>query len=176
VGRWDWNNNPFVGTREFGGLKTLMALLHNVDLSELNTKIVRHKGGGEQLIYYVNDLGASLGSTGAWFTKIPLLTKARSESKGVPRDYVKNGFITGVKNGEVNFHITRRLADQILDGVKVEHAQWMGNLLARLSEKQLTDAFRCAGFAESEVDIYVNEIRDRIKQLQNLESGTITSR
>ncbi|HKR59679.1 MAG TPA: hypothetical protein VJS64_08080 [Pyrinomonadaceae bacterium] len=176
VGRWDWNNNAFVGTREFDGLKTLMALLHNVDLAESNTKIVRRKGGAEQLVYYVNDLGASLGSTGAWFTKMPWLTKARSESKGVPKDYVKNGFIAGVKNGEVDFQITRRLADQILDGVKVEHARWMGNLLARLSEKQLKDAFQGAGFTESEVDVYVNEIRDRIKQLQNLESGSTASR
>src|SRR5262245_25133113 len=179
VGRWNWNANPFVGTREFDGLRTLMALLQNVDLSEMNTKIVRLKhlvGGEEKHIYYVNDLGASLGSTGAWFTKIPWLTKARSESKGVPKDYVKNGFIEGVKNGEVNFHITRRLANQILDGVKVEHARWMGDLLARLSEKQLTDAFRAGGFTDSEVATYVNEIRDRIRQLQNLESGLATSR
>ena len=176
VGRWDWNNNAFVGTREFDGLKTLMALLHNIDLAETNTKIVRRKGGAEQLVYYVNDLGASLGSSGAWFTKMPWLTKARSESKGVAEDYVKNGFIAGVQNGEVDFRITRRLANQILDGVKVEHARWMGNLLGRLSGKQLADAFRAGGFSEAEVTIYVNEVRDRIKQLQNLESGVVTSR
>jgi hypothetical protein len=176
VGRWDWNTNPFVGTRELDGLKTLMALLHNVDLAETNNKIVRRKGGAEQVIYYVNDLGAALGSTGAWFTTFPWLDKARSESKGVAKDYVKNGFIAGVKNGEVNFRITRRRADGVLDGVKVEHARWMGNLLGRLSEKQLTDAFRAGGFTESEVVIYVNEIRNRIRQLQDLESGTVTSR
>ena len=176
VGRWDWHANPFVGTREFDGLKTLMALLHNVDLQETNTKIVRRKGGAEQLVYYVNDLGASLGSTGAWFTKMPWLTKARSESKGVAEDYVKNGFIAGVKNSEVDFRITRRLANQILDGVKVEHARWMGNLLGRLSDKQLTDSFRAGGFSESEVAIYVKEIRERIRQLQNLESATVASR
>lgn len=176
VGRWSWNYNPFVGTRELDGLKTLMALLHNVDLAETNNKIVRPKGGAEKVIYYVNDLGASLGSTGAWFTKLPLLDKARSESKGVAKDYVKNGFIASVKNGEVNFQITRRRADQALDGVKVEHARWMGNLLGRLSDKQLADAFRAGGFNESEVTVYVNEVRDRIRQLQNLKSGTITSR
>ncbi len=179
VGRWDWNSNPFVGTRELDGLKTLMSLIHNVDLAETNNKIVRLKqqdGGPEKHIYYVNDLGASLGSTGAWFTSLPLLDKARSESKGVAKDYVKNGFIAGVKNGEVNFRITRRRADQALDGVKVEHARWIGNLLGRLSEKQLTDAFRAGGFTDSEVVIYVSEIRNRIRQLQNLESGTSTSR
>jgi hypothetical protein len=162
VGRWDWRNNAFVGTREFDGLKTLMALLNNVDLAETNTKIVRPKGGAEQLVYYVNDLGASLG-----------LTKDPSESKGAAKDYVKNDFIAGVKNGEVDFRITRRLANQVLNGVKVEHARWMGNLLGRLSDKQLTDAFRAGAFSESEVATYVKEVRDRIKQLQNLESGAV---
>jgi hypothetical protein len=179
VGRWDWNANPFVGTRELDGLKTLMALLHNVDLSALNTKIVRSKrqsGGAEKYVYYVNDLGSSLGSTGAWFTKFPWADKARSESKGVPKDYVENGFIAGVKNGEVDFRITRRLANKILDGVKVEHARWMGGLLGSLSEKQLTDAFRAGGFTEAECAIYVNEIRDRIRNLQNLGTEISTSR
>ena len=140
-----------------------MALLHNVDLQEMNTKIVRRKGGSEQLVYYVNDLGALLG-----------LTKDPSESKGMAKDYVKNDFIAGVTNGEVDFHITRGLANQILDGVKVEHARWMGNLLGRLSDKQLTDAFRAGGFSESDVATYVKEVRERIKQLQNLESGALT--
>ena len=179
MGRWEWHANPFLGTRELDGLKTLMALLQNVDLAVTNNKIVRLKkqaGGAEKDIYYVNDLGAALGSTGAWFTTFPWLDKARSESKGVAKDYVKNGFIAGVKNGEVNFRITRRRADDVLDGVKVEHARWMGNLLGRLSEKQLTDAFRAGGFTESEVVTYVNEIRNRIRQLQDLESGTVTSR
>ncbi len=129
VGRWDWHNNPFVGTRELDGLKTLMALLQNVDLTEGNNKIVRLKkkaGGSEKEVYYVNDLGAALGSTGAWFTSLPWLTKARSETKGVPKDYVKNGFIASVKKGEVNFRIVRREASQALDGVKVEHARWIG--------------------------------------------------
>jgi hypothetical protein len=179
VGRWDWKTNPFDGTRELDGLKTLMALVHNVDLSQLNNRIARFKKKGNDPqpdIYYVNDLGAALGSTGAWYTRFPWLDKARSESKGVPEDYVKNGFIAGVKNGEVDFHITRRRANRILDGVKVENARWMGDLLGRLSEKQLTDAFRASGFTESEVTVYVGEIRKRIAQLQNLQPGHLTSR
>jgi hypothetical protein len=179
VGRWDWKTNPFIGTRELDGLKTLMALVQNVDLSQLNNRIARVKKNGDDSqpdIYYVNDLGASLGSTGAWYTRFPWLDKARSESKGVPKDFVKNGFISGVKKDEIDFRITRRLANQILDGVKVEHARWMGNLLGRLSEKQLTDAFRAGGFTDSEVAIYVDEIRKRITQLQNLDSGNLTTR
>jgi hypothetical protein len=134
----------------------------------------KKKAGGANIeVYYVNDLGAALGSTGAWFSRLPLLTKARSETKGVPKDYVKNGFIAGVKKGEVQFRIVRREASQALEGVKVEHARWIGNLLGRLSEKQLTDAFRAGGFSEADVAIYVKEVRERIRQLQNLESEAI---
>jgi hypothetical protein len=179
-GRWDWKSNPFNGTRELDGLKTLMALVHNVDLSLLNNRIAKLKKKGsdpQPNIYYVNDLGASLGSTGAWYTRFPWLDKARSESKGVPKDYVKNGFISGVKKDEVDFKITRRRANKILDGVKVENARWLGTLLGRLSEKQLTDAFRAGGFTDSEVNIYVSEIRKRIAQLQHLEPvGNLTNR
>ncbi|HSE39058.1 MAG TPA: hypothetical protein VLG74_17275, partial [Blastocatellia bacterium] len=71
VDRWDWNNNPFVGTRELDGLKVLMALVNNFDLKTDNNKIVRpsRKKFSEPVfhIYYVNDLGATLGSTGPWF-------------------------------------------------------------------------------------------------------------
>jgi hypothetical protein len=178
VGRWDWNTNPFIGTRELDGLKTLMALVQNVDLSTLNNRIARPKKGADAQpdIYYVNDLGAALGSTGAWYTRFPWLDKARSESKGVPKDYVKNGFISDVKQGEVDFRVTRRRTNRILDGVKVENARWMGNLLARLSKKQLTDAFRAGGFSDSEVNTYVEEIRKRISQLQSLERDDLMTR
>ena len=177
VGRWDWKTNPFVGTRELDGLKTLMALLQNIDLKEANNKIVRFKkkaGGGDKEIYYVNDLGASLGSIGDWLTLLQPQGESLASPDGVAKDYVKKGFIESVKKGEVQFRIIRREASQMLEGVKVEHARWMGNLLGRLSDKQLTDAFRAGGFGESEVATYVKEVRERIKQLQNLESGAVT--
>lgn len=53
VDRWSWNSNPFIGTREFDGLKALMALLNNFDLKTLNNKIrtrnLRLEGAKEQL-------------------------------------------------------------------------------------------------------------------------------
>jgi hypothetical protein len=44
----------------------------------------------------------------------------------------------------------------------------MGSLLARLSDKQLTDAFRAGGFDEADTSVFLRAIRDRIGQLQNL--------
>jgi hypothetical protein len=44
----------------------------------------------------------------------------------------------------------------------------MGCLLGRLSDKQLADAFCAGGFDQVETALYVNTLRARIKQLQQL--------
>lgn len=171
VGRWDWNSNPFVGTRELDGLKTLMALLNNPDVRTDNNKIVHPKkksADARKHIYYVNDLGATFGSTGLWFSNLPILSLLAADTKGVVEDYVRHGFIEGTRNGEVIFHTKRRMAKEALKGVKIGNARWMGNLLRRLSNRQLTDAFRAGGFDELEVTTYVREVHDRIRQLREL--------
>jgi hypothetical protein len=171
VGRWDWNSNPFVGTRELDGLKTLMALLNNYDLKEENNKIVTPASNScepAKHIYFVSDLGATLGSSGHWFTELPLLGELPTGSKGVAKQFAEHGFIDGVSKGEVRFHMQRRRANRALKDVKVENARWMGDLMARLSDKQIGDAFRAGGFDESETAVYVRALRDRIRQLQEL--------
>ena len=171
VGRWEWNSNPFVGTRELDGLKTLMALLNNYDLKEENNKIVTPaKNSSESVkhIYFVSDLGATLGSTGHWFNELPLLGELPTGNKGVAKQFAEHGFIDGVSKGEVRFHMQRRRANRALQRVKVENARWMGELMARLSDKQIADAFRAGGFDDMESATYVRALRDRIRQLQNL--------
>jgi hypothetical protein len=172
VGRWDWFSNPFVGTRELDGLKTLMAVLNNFDLKKENNKIVRpgkkRASDPVKLIYYVNDLGAALGSTGLWYSELPILGELGVGTMGVAKDFAEHKFIEGVQEGEVVFHYKRRRASRVLKGVKVENARWMGELLARISDKQLSDAFRAGGFDEAETAIYIRAIRDRIRQLQSL--------
>jgi hypothetical protein len=173
AGRWSWQSNPFVGTRELDGLKVLMAFLNNFDLKTMNNKIVRpgKKSGLDpnKLIYYVSDLGATLGTTGYWFTELPLGGLFGAGTKGIPENFAAHAFIEGVRNGEVSFHHKRRLAKQAIAGVKVENARWMGDLLSRLSDKQMRDAFRAGGFDERETAIFVSAFRDRIRQLQELE-------
>jgi len=152
-----------------------MALFNNFDLKTLNTKIVRpvKKKSSEEtrLIYYVNDLGATLGSTGAWYTDAPILGEIPTGTKGNPKDYARSKFIDSVGDGKVTFHSARRRAKRAMSGVAIDNAQWMGNLLARLSDKQLSDAFRAGGFDEKETVIYIRTIRDRIKQLQRLKGN-----
>jgi hypothetical protein len=172
VDRWDWESNPFVGSRELDGLKTLMALLNNFDLKTENNKIVRpsKKSPGDPLkhIYYVNDLGATLGSTGKWYTTLPLIGETPAGTKGSPKEFAEHRFIDRVHKGVVSFHNKRARASRALTGVNVENARWIGEILARLSDKQLSDAFRAGHFTDEEVRIYVNALRDRIRELQSL--------
>jgi hypothetical protein len=169
---WSWAlGNPFVGTREFQGLQTLMALINNWDLKDVNNKVKRpgKKSGRDPNthVYYVSDLGGSLGLTGSVFRNLFLFREAPAGTKGQPNDFANQPFLRGVKNGEVMFNYKGK-NDQGLFGVKVENARWMGNLLSRLSDKQLSDAFRAGGFTQSEIDIYVRAMRKRINELKNL--------
>lgn len=118
-------------------------------------------------VYYVGDLGATLGSTGNAIRKFPFFGNAPAGSKGKPESYANQRFIDGVSNGQVMFHYEGKNPD-VLKGITVENARWMGDLLGRLSDKQLSDAFRAGGFTDSEVGIYVRATRDRINQLKNL--------
>lgn len=170
MGSWDWSTNPFVGKRELQGLKVLMALLNNWDLKDVNNKIgsVSEKGQNPGTdIYYVSDLGATLGSTGSFFTKLPFLGEAAAGTKGNADAFANQVFIDGVINGEVVFHYKGK-NPSVLKGISTNDARAMGDLLGRLSEKQLGDAFRAGGFSDTDVQTYVRAIRSRIKQLQNL--------
>jgi hypothetical protein len=166
LGQWEWESNPFSGTRELQGLKVVMALLNNWDLKDTNNRIARPQKTDQQL-YYVSDLGATLGSTGSFFTKLPFFGDAAAGTKGDPEAFSEQVFIDGVQNGEVLFHYKGK-NPSVLRGVSVAHARWMGNLLGRLSDRQLTDAFKSGGFDEQETAIYVKAVRGRIKQLQEL--------
>jgi len=171
MGLWNWGSNPFRGTRELDGIKVLMVLLNNWDLKSDNNKVLRYDkdsgGDADERIYYVSDLGASLGSTGSLVRKLLFFSETRVGSKGNPSDYAHQTFIDGVSNGEVRFHYKGK-DPGALKGITVENAKWMGGMLGRLSEKQLGDAFRAAGFDDSEVATYVRAMQKRIGELQNL--------
>ena len=68
---WSWTDNPFVGSRELGGLKILVMLTSNWDTKdarngkeESNTGMIRPVNGGGSAWYAVTDWGASLGRSG----------------------------------------------------------------------------------------------------------------
>jgi hypothetical protein len=174
AGTWSWKENPFVGTRELDGLKTLMALMKNWDLKSANNKILTPKRNPGGRIYYVSDLGATFGMTGSFYNRAPLLGDlppsilSDGKAKGNPEEFAGERFIKEVRGGRIYFYGGRTRVRKALNGVSVASARWMGNLLGRLSDKQLVDAFRAGGFNAAETSLYVSILRARIIQLQQL--------
>ena len=160
--RWQWDENPFVDTREFKGLRVMMALINNWDLKDANNAILRN---GREHQYVVSDLGSSFG-------KLPVssafILNRFGRSVNDPADYVKSTFLHGVDDdGEVDFYYKAKGKD-LLKGISVEDARWVGLLLSRLSDRQLRDAFRAANYSPANQRSMARAVRSRINQLVRL--------
>ena len=168
---WNWYDNPFVGTREFNGLRVMMALINNWDLKEINNEILDE--GGEPR-YEVADLGASLGRTGNNFAR----------SRGVMKDYAETKFIKKVTPESVDlvmrsrpFFLTiidfpnyrfRTRMESVAKHIPIADARWLGNRLGQFSPEQISDCFRAAGFSPAEVEGYTRVVMKRIEALKKL--------
>jgi hypothetical protein len=159
-GEWKWERNPFSGTRELEGLKVLMVLLNNWDLKDENNVILHEAGSGE-LFYAISDLGATFGKTGGG----PLwrLTRSRND----PEDYADSKFIDKVEDGYVNFHFAG-VNKGLVEKVRVEHARWAGERLARLTDGQLASIFRASNYTHAETRLLARAVRARIDELTRL--------
>jgi hypothetical protein len=168
---WSWYDNPFVGTREFNGLRVMMALINNWDLKEINNEILDE--GGEPR-YEVADLGASFGHTGQPFGR----------SKGVMKDYAETKFIKKVTPESVDFvmhsrpflptiinfpnYRFRTRMESVAEHIPIADARWLGNQLGQLSPEQIRDCFRAADFTPEEVEGYTRVVMERIEALKKL--------
>jgi hypothetical protein len=174
VGTWEWRHSPFAGSREFNGLRVLMALLNNWDLKNSNTAI--YEDGNGRRFYAVSDLGGTFGAPGVTFSK--------SEMKGNLEAYRKSKFIRSTTPEFVNFSAParpqisgavspRNFVDRIqmqwiAKRIPREHARWMGQLLGRLSGSQIRDAFRAAHYTPEEVEGFALVLERRIAELKAL--------
>src|SRR5260370_2884495 len=96
---WKWRSNPFTGTREFNGLRVMMALVNNWDLKDINTGVYaeKHRPDGLTREFMVNDLGASFGTPRRdW----PLV-----KAKGNFDEYNGSRFIRKVTPDYVDFNV-----------------------------------------------------------------------
>jgi hypothetical protein len=168
---WSWYDNPFIGTREFNGLRVMMALINNWDLKDVNNRVFDTAGGDE---YGITDLGATFGRTGNSITR----------SKGVPKDYLDARFIDEVTPTHVDFvmqsrpffplvfHLpsyrSRTKMESIVKHVPIADARWIGNRLGQLSVEQIRDCFRVAGFSPDETEMYAQVVLERIAALTHL--------
>lgn len=160
AGNWMWENNPFMNAPEFRGLKILMVLLNNWDMKDDNNEILAMRGdtsGEGELRYIISDLGATFGKTGGFF----------SRSRNKPSDYVKAQFIKTVNGDVIDFNYSGK-NQKLFEGITVADARWLSNLMKRLSDDQIKDAFRAANYSAEEVDLLAGEVRERINALAKL--------
>lgn len=151
---WSWSQNPFAGTREFNGLRVMMALINNWDLKEINNKIFDESG---ELRYEVSDLGATFGRTGNRFGR----------SKAVMNDYAKSKFIEKVTPKSVDLVFNTKI-EGMGKNIPIADARWIGNQLGQISAEQIGDCFRGAGFSPAEVEGYTRVVMQRIEALKKL--------
>jgi hypothetical protein len=168
AGAWDWFDNPFVHGRELNGLRVMMSLLNNWDLSEANNSIVERSG---ERRYLVSDVGATFGKTGNSLTR----------SKSAPEDYTESTFVEKTTPGFIDFVLhsrpfflsavdvhnyrDRTRMEQVTKHIPRADARWLGRRLSRLSGRQIRDAFRAGGYTNEEVELYARAMRKRIAEL-----------
>jgi hypothetical protein len=173
VGAWSWAKGPFTGTREWNGLRVLMAVINNWDLKDSNNSIYLVGGDAPEQRYVVTDLGSSFGSPGLnWrakgnltaYTRSKLIRKTSAEfvNFNVPAAPELNTFVDIPE-------LQKRLGLCWLGRhIPLADAKWMGHLLGQLSPDQIRDAFRAAGYSPQETEAYSRVVEQRIAALENL--------
>lgn len=180
---WDWGRNPFTGTRELDGLRTLMVLFNNYDARTANNRVLDVSLGARiERRYVVTDAGASFGRYGGLGGR-----RTKNDLEG----YRASAFIDDVKVGEVHFAYRTRpqgwghtlfvlnpfyVAGEVkkerdLRRVPVTAARWIGERLAQLPPGTLRQAFDDAGYPPPVAEAYVEALTARIAALTRIDSA-----
>jgi len=160
---WKWKENPFVGTNELQGLKILMVFLNNWDVLDLQNKVLEVKNGkGLEKQYVVSDLGSTFGRLGN--NNLPIIYRlGRSTNK--PKHYIKSKFVKEVEDGYVKLAYKGKNRG-LFKNFTVEQARWLANLMTKLSDKQIQDAFLAANYSQNDLDTLTRAVKNKIGELE----------
>jgi hypothetical protein len=166
-GEWAWRENPFTGTRPLQGLVAINLLLNNHDLKTSNNRIYRltNDKGEPRRRYVVQDIGASLGKPRG----LPYVKGTRNDID----DYEDLGLIRSVRGSRVQLDY-RGFHGDILERLSPADVIWACELVNRLSDAQLDDAFEAGGYRPDIRQRYIAKLRSKIREglaLRSLESS-----
>ena len=153
-GTWSYYNNPFVGTRQMNGLLTVHAMLGNSDLKDLQNAIynLTETVEGARRWYVARDLGQTFGRTGAL-----------DPPRGDPAVFEETKFITGVAGGYVKFDYRGR-HKVLFERISPADVRWVCQRLSALTDGQLQDAFRAAGYPRATADRFIRLLEQKIAE------------
>jgi len=160
---WSWEKNPFVGSNELQGLKIMQIFLTNYDLLDLQNQTLEVQGpSGTELHYIISDLGSTIGKLGS--NNIPIFFRMGRNADN-PEGWSKAKFIDSVENGHLVLATTGAKSRGLFKDITVAQGRWLFDLLAQLTDKQLSDAFRAANYSPEEVNLLIGATKRRIGEL-----------
>ena len=154
-GEWKWNDNPFSGTTQMHGLVAINLLLSNWDLKTSNNRIYKLDDPKAEPAtrYVVQDLGASLGKSRL------LLIGTRNELE----DFERQKFIKSVDGSDVTLNYRGRHGE-IFERLSIADVIWACQLMNRLTDAQLDDAFEAAAYPVDVRRRFIKKIRAKIQE------------
>jgi hypothetical protein len=154
TGLWKWEDNPFVGTKPYQGLIVMLMMFNSTDLKNTNNSLYEFRNGDLVEQWYVaRDIGSALGDLN------PV-----SPRKNHLESFERVPFLTGVQNGHVQFHYSSWYKNLVRDRITPEDVAWASDLLGKLSDQQLKDAFRAGGFKPVDADRFIARLRAKIDE------------
>jgi hypothetical protein len=156
-GEWAWRENPFTGTRQMQGLVAINLLLNNHDLKTSNNRVYRliDSKAEPRRRYVVQDIGASLGKPRGF----PYIRGTRNDID----DFESLKLIRKVSGTKVQLDY-RGFHGDILERLSPADVIWAAELMNRLSDAQLDDAFKAGGYEPEIRQRYISKLRSKIHE------------
>lgn len=156
---WNIEKNQFDGTRELSGLKMLMVVLGNWDMTTHNTWIHRVKAAGSPDVeerFVVTDLGSTFGRMTGGANAAP--------SRWNLAEYRNARVVSTVSAGHLVF--TSPLMGNAPLKIPLEHARWFVSFASKLTDEQLRQAFTAAGASARDAEEFGAEVHTRIDAIR----------
>jgi len=156
-GEWAWLENPFTGTRQLQGLIAINLLLNNHDLKTSNNRVYRllDPEAEPRRRYVVQDVGASLGKPRGF----PYIRGTRNDID----DFEDLQLIRKISGTRVQLDY-RGLHGDILERLSPADVIWASELMNRLSDAQLDDAFTAGGYQPEVRRRYITKLRSKTRE------------
>ena len=170
---WSWNDNPFLGTHELGGLKILIMLMSNWDAKDSrdgkgsNTAVYAKRGTDDvRLFYAFADWGSTFGKWGGFFSRDKWDAEGYSEQT---RDFARG------ERGIIHWGYRGKHCKEVTAGIRVDDVRWLMEHLSTITDEHLRAGLTASGATPAQVEAYTKSIRERISQLQRLAKGLQTT-
>jgi hypothetical protein len=149
------------------GLKLVTMLLSNWDTKDRrdvargsNTAIFEVQSRwGHEARYLITDWG---GAMGRWGSNI--VSRGRWDPAGFEAQTPH--FVTGVRDGFVNFGYQGQRTAEIARDITVEHVAWFVRYAGRLTEPVLLHGLLACGATDDEAEVFARSLAERIRQLR----------